>query len=256
VAARLSSWYTHANHQNEEAYRSHLLCNQSFPFWECSRELLKRAIEAYSVPDWNYSKRFSLQGFLIAWGGNSNSSNVSVATGCCKAVAYSSKILVPRLCKTGDDLFRGLSRDRYAGMNNVSPGVYARAFSCMFLEADPLRQHHPEGVVDPSYFVRGLAIGDHVAHHGFYWLQHFDVEPASRLPRSSFTPSHLAVNICEFIPSSPIRKNLPGELAAGLGRYTILKSKHNLLSCTPIFRFAEEFPNEGLSGPILYTLYL
>jgi hypothetical protein len=35
-----------------------------------------------------------------------------------------------------------------------------------------------------------------------------------------------------------------------------LKSKHNLLFCTPVFRFAEEFPNEDPSGPIIYTLYL
>src|SRR5206468_152523 len=63
---------------------------------------------------------------------------------------------------------------------------------------------------------------------------------SSRLP---FTPNHLAINICELIPSPPIRKNLPGELAASFGGHTILKSKHGLLSYTPVFRFAEDFLN-------------
>src|SRR6266436_4906584 len=128
-------------------------------------------------------------------------------------------------------------------MDDISPGVHAGTFSRMLFEADPLRQDHSERVVDPSHFVRWLAVGNHVAHHSFHWLQHFDVEPATRFPRFPFTPSHLAINIYELIPSPPIRKNLPGELAAGFGGHTILKSKHGLLSCTPVFRFAEDFLN-------------
>src|SRR5258708_21573706 len=115
-------------------------------------------------------------------------------------------------------------------MDDISPGVHAGTFSRMLFEADPLRQDHSERVVDPSHFVRGLAVGNHVTHHCFHWLQHFDVEPASRLPRFPFTPSHLAINICELIPSPPIRKNLPGQRAAVSSRRTILQSKHGYLS--------------------------
>jgi hypothetical protein len=37
----------------------------------------------------------------------------SVAAGCCKAVAYSSKVFVPSFCKSSYDLFRGLACDLY-----------------------------------------------------------------------------------------------------------------------------------------------
>lgn len=171
-------------------------------------------------------------------------------------VTHASKILVPRLREAGDDLFRGLPRDLHSGMHNISPRVHPRAFSRMFFEADPLRQHHPERVVDPSHFVRGLAIRDHVAHNRLHRLRYFDLQPAARFPGLSFAPFHLAIDICEFIPAPPVRENFPGESPAGFGRHTILKSKHNFPSCTPVFPFVLGFPNEGRSGPIIYTLYL
>src|SRR6266849_157051 len=138
-------------------------------------------------------------------------------------------------------------------MHNVSPGMHPRAFNGMFLEAYSLRQNHPERMVDPSHFVRRLTIGNHVAHDGLYRLSHFDFEPASRLPWSAFTPAHFTINVCEVIPSPPIGENFPSQLFAGLGRHTILKSKHNLLSCTPCFRNFG-IPTRGSFGA--YSLYI
>ena len=57
------------------------------------------------------------------------------------------------------------------------------------------------------------------------------------------------------IPSPPIRENFPGQLAAGLGGHSILKSKHNLLSYTPVFGYSER-SWEGHSGFIIDTRYL
>ena len=65
----------------------------------------------------------------------------------------------------------------------------------MFFEADPLRQNYTERVVDPSDFVRGLAIRDDVAHHGLYRLEHFDIQAASRFPWPAFAPVQLAINV-------------------------------------------------------------
>ncbi len=140
----------------------------------------------------------------------------------------------------------------------VRPAIFnPRAFSRVLFEADPLRQHHPKRVVDPSHLVRRLAIRNHVAHHRLHRLQYFDLQPASRFPRPSFAPAHIAINVCEFIPSPPIRENLPDELPAGLGRHTILKSIHNLPSGTPVFLFAMGFPNVGpLGSNYLYIVSL
>jgi len=170
-----------------------------------------------------------------------------------KAVAHGPKILVPGLREAGDGLFRGSPCDLHAGMDDISPGVHARPISRMIFEADPLGQYHPEGVVDPSHFVRGLATCDHVTHHGLHRLQYFNLQPASRFPRPSFLPANFSINVCKFIPSPPIRENFPSKLAAGPGRHTILKSKHNLPSCTPVFQYFEGSP-EGHSGSIIYTL--
>src|ERR1700674_3962939 len=127
----------------------------------------------------------------------------------------------------------------------------------MLLEADPLRQHHSQGVIDPSHLMRRLTIGNHVAHGCLYRLQNFDLQPASRFPRLSFAPGELAINVCEFIPSPPIRENRPGELACGLGSHTILKSKRSLPSCTPVFPFAEGCPQRGPFGAhYLYIVIL
>lgn len=140
-------------------------------------------------------------------------------------------------------------------MDNISPRVHARAFSRTPLEADPLRQDHAERVVDPSHFVRGLAIRNHMAYNRFHRIEHLDVQSAARFPGPSFAPFHLAINIGEFIPSPPIREYFPGELPAGSGRYRILKSKHNLPSCTPVFLIVEDSLQDP-SVTIIYTLYL
>src|SRR5205807_10032642 len=95
-------------------------------------------------------------------------------------------------------------------------------------EANPLRQHHAERVVDPSDFVSGLAIRYDVTHHCFYRLEDFDIQAASGFPGPAFAPVHLAINVCKFIPTPPIRENLPAELPAGLSGHTISKSKHDL----------------------------
>ena len=168
-------------------------------------------------------------------------------------VARGSKILVPCFREIDDDVFRGLSGDFHAGVDDVSPGMHARAFTRVFFEANPLRQNHAERVVNPPHFVSGLAIGNHMAHGCLHRLQHFDFETAACFPRPSFAPVKFAVNFCEFIPSPPIRENLPGEFFGRLSRYTILKSKHILLFLTPAFpQFGD--PNERSFGA--YSLYI
>jgi len=166
---------------------------------------------------------------------SSNLLSNSVAARFRKAVACRSKILVPRFREAGDDLLRRAPGDLHTRMDDVSPGVHACAFFHMLFETNPLRQHHSERVVDPTHFVRWLTIRYDVTHNRLHRLQDFDFQPASRFPRSSFAPAQSAINVREFIPSPVIRKNLPGELPAGLGGHTILKSKHNLLFRTPVF---------------------
>ena len=182
--------------------------------------------------------------------------NCPVAARSRETVASGPIILVPRLRKTGDDLFRSPPSDLHARMDDIAPGVHARTFGGMFLEADPLRQNHSERVVDPSHFVRGLAIRNHVAHHGLHRVQYLDFQPAARFPGPSFAPFHLAIDIREFIPSPPVRENFPGEPAAGLGGHTILKSKHNLLSYTPVFLVAEDSLRGSFGAYYLYIVSL
>ena len=165
----------------------------------------------------------------------------SVAACLRKPVAHGPIILVPGLREAGDDLFRRSPCDLHAGMDDVSPGVHPRPFSRMLFEADPLSEYHTERVVDPSHSVPGLATRDHVTHNGLQRVQYFNLQPASCFPWPSFAPVQFSINGCKFIPSPPIRKNFPGELPAGCGRHTILKSKHNLLTRTPVLRYFEGF---------------
>jgi hypothetical protein len=191
------------------------------------------------------------------WNGNVPSlRSVSIAARSRQPVAGRPEILVPRLRKAGNDLFRGSPRDLYAGMDDIAPGVHPRASSRAFFEAHPLRQHHSQRVVNPSHPVRGLAIRNHVADYRSYRLQYFDLQPATGFPGPSFTPFHLAVNICEFIPSPPVGKNIPGEFPAGLGCNTILKSEHNLPSCTPVFLLAEDAQRGSFVDYYLYIVSL
>ncbi len=166
---------------------------------------------------------------------NNNLLSNSIAACFGKTVARRSKILVPRFREAGDDLFCGLPRNFHAGMDDIPPGVHPRAFSHMLFETDPLRQHDSERVVDPTHFMRWLAIRYDVTHNRLHRLPDFNLQSASRFPRLSFAPVQLAVNVCKFIPPPPVRENLPGELPAGLGVHTILKSKHILLFRTPVF---------------------
>src|SRR5439155_1005155 len=103
-----------------------------------------------------------------------------------------------------DDVLHGLPRDLHAGVDDVPPRVHPRAFSRMLFEADPLRQHDAKRMVDPSHFVRGLAIRDDVAHHGPYRIEYFDIQAASGFPRPPLAPVQLAINVCEFIPAPPV----------------------------------------------------
>ncbi len=81
----------------------------------------------------------------------------SVAACFRKPVTHRSKIFVPRLREAGNDLFRGSTGDLHSGMDNISPSMHARAFSGMLFEVDPLRQHHPQRMVDPAHFVRSIS---------------------------------------------------------------------------------------------------
>jgi hypothetical protein len=174
-----------------------------------------------------------------------------------KPVARRPKILVPGFREVGHDLFRCLSGDFHARMDNISPGVHSRAFSCVFFETDPLCQDHSERVVDPPHFVRWLTIRYDVTHNRLHRLANFDFQPASRFPRPSFAPVQLAINVCKFIPSPPIRENFPGELPAGLGVHTILKSKHNLAVSRSHLSVNFGDPNEVSFGAYyLYTVAL
>ena len=80
-------------------------------------------------------------------------------------------------------------------MDDVSPGVPSGAFSWVRFEVNPLRQHDAERVVDPSHSVRGLAIRDDMTHHGFHWLEHFNIEAASGFPWLAFAPVEVAINV-------------------------------------------------------------
>ena len=151
-----------------------------------------------------------------------------------------------------DDLLGGSPCDLHTGMDDVAPGMHARPISRLLFETDPLRQYHSERVVDPSHFVPGLAIRNHVTHNGLHRLPYFNLQPASRFPRPSFAPVHVSRDVCKFIPSPPIRENFPGQLPAGLGAHTVLKSKHNLLSHTPVFGYLER-SREGHFGFIIDT---
>src|ERR1700694_3050976 len=101
---------------------------------------------------------------------------------CRHLIACNAKILVPRMRKAGDDLLDRLARYFHAGMHDVAPRVNTRAASYSFFERDPLRQDHSERVVNPADFSRGLAISDHMAHHGIHRLYDFDLQPAARVP--------------------------------------------------------------------------
>ena len=145
-------------------------------------------------------------------------------------IARDAKILVPSLRKAGDDLLDRLARYFHAGMHNVPPGVNTRPASYGFFERDPLRQDDSERVVNPADFSRGLAISDHMAHHGIHRLYDFDLQPAARFPGTPFAPVQLAVNVRKLIPTTAIGEYLPDALPAGLGGDTILKSKHSFSS--------------------------
>src|SRR6202795_2865563 len=95
---------------------------------------------------------------------------------CRYLIAYDAKILVPRLRKAGDDLLDRLARYFHAGMHDVAPGVNTRSASHGFLERNPFRQDDSERVVNPADFSRGLAISDHMAHHGIHRLYDFDLQ--------------------------------------------------------------------------------
>jgi hypothetical protein len=178
----------------------------------------------------------------------------SVAAGYRHFIASRTKIFVPRLREFRNQVLRGLPRDRYAGMHDISPGMYARTSCYSFFEADPLRQDHAQGVVDPAHLMRGLAVGDHVADHRFYRLQHFNLQAASRSPRASFAPVQFAVDIRELIPAAPIGEDLPRARAAGPGGHGILKSKHESSSSVPVLGVCWG-TSEGVDlGSIIYTL--
>src|ERR1700682_3126123 len=95
---------------------------------------------------------------------------------CRHLIACDAKILVPRLRKAGDDLLDRLARYFHVRMHNVAPGVNTRPASYGFLERDPLRQYDSERVVNPADFSRGLAISDHMAHHGIHRLHPFHLQ--------------------------------------------------------------------------------
>jgi hypothetical protein len=233
----------------------HPLCNQSFSFWERLRNFLNWAIEEYVFQFETLSENWVSSYLIIREKELQAFHKFSVAACFGKPVARRSKILVPRFREAGDNLLRGLPRDVHACMDNVTPGVHPGAFFHMLFETDPLRQHYSERVVDPTHLVRRLTIRYDVTHNRLHWLQNFDFQPASRFPRPSFAPVQLAINVCKFIPSPPIRENLPGQIPAGLRVHTILKSKHILLFRAPSFRNFRD-PNEASFGPIVYTLYL
>src|SRR6266446_935760 len=154
-----------------------------------------------------------------------NSYGKSIAACCGHLIARHAEILVPRFRKAGDDLLRRLSRYFHARMHDVSPGMHARPASRCFLEADPLRQHNSERVVNPAHFSLRLAIRDDMAHYGIHRPHDFDLQPAACFPRSAFAPVHLPINVGKFVPTPPVGENLPGPLPAGLGGDALLKSE-------------------------------
>ena len=229
------AWYRHATDQNGDGRGLHPFCNQSFSFWERLQNFLNWAIEEYAF-QFETLMKVEFQSYLIIREWKLRTLHrLSVAACFGKPVARRSKILVPRFREVGDNLLRGLPRDVHARVDDVTPGVHPGAFFHLLFEADPLRQHHSERVVDPTYLVRWLTIRYDMAHNRLHRLQNFDFQPASRFPWPSLAPVQLAIDVRKFIPSPPIRENLPSQLPAGLGVHTILKSKHILLFRTPIF---------------------
>src|SRR5260370_35584564 len=127
-----------------------------------------------------------------------------MAAGFSQPIAGTPKILVPSFREASDDLLRGLPGDFHAGVDDVSPGVYPGAFFGMFFEADPLRQNYTKRVVDPSDFVRGLAIRDDVAHHGLYRLENFYIQAGSPFPCPAFAPLCLSPNFAQYFTVPPL----------------------------------------------------
>ena len=234
----------------------HPLCNQSFSFWYASGTSSTGPLR-HTRSSLKLFGMFQILGFRMQrTDGTSSLTNLLVAPCFGKPVARRSKILVPCLREAGDDLLCGLPCDLHPGMDDVSPGVHARAFSYVLFETDPLRQHDTQRVVDPAHLMRWLTVRYDVTHNRLHWLQDFDFQPASRFPRPSFSPVQLAIDVCEFIPSPVIRKNLPGEFSAGLGGHTILKSKHILLFRTPVFPQFWGSQREPFGAYSLYTVSL
>src|SRR5260370_14301782 len=165
--------------------------------------------------------------------------SASIAAGSCKFVANRSKVFVPCLGEAGDKLLRGAPSDGHTGMDDVSPGMHPRPLSRVLFKADPLGQDDTKGVVDPSHFMSRLAIGDDVIYNGFDGLQDLNLQAASGFPRPAFAPAHSAINVCKFIPTPPIRKNLPAHLAPALDVSPTFKPNPPLLPHPP---FIASFP--------------
>jgi hypothetical protein len=171
----------------------------------------------------------------------------------CLLVAHKTKILVPHLGERGDQVLHFATADGDAGMDDISPGVYRGAFRAL-LKGDPLSQRYAKRMVDPSdSFLRGTA-GDYMVDDGVHRVQQLDLHAAAWPPRLPFSPSDLAIDIGEVIPSTPIGKKGPSQFGAGFRRDTVVKTYHSLV--LPL-SFSLKCPHiEGILNSVSYTMFL